>query len=90
VKRDLPDAAAESEADHVVAVVVDAAVQARDGGCSEGRETVQGEEMTVGSATGTSFSAPSEASGPTVLYLVEVRRRPTEQHLRRSELRPQA
>jgi hypothetical protein len=38
----------------------------------EGRETVQGDETTVESPRGATFSAPSEASGPTVLYLKKV------------------
>jgi hypothetical protein len=40
----------------------------------EGREAVPGEETTVESSMGSSFSAPSEASGPTVLYLKKVGR----------------
>jgi hypothetical protein len=32
-------------------------------------QTVHGEDRTVHSATGTSFSAPPEAPGPVVLYL---------------------
>lgn len=35
----------------------------------EGRERIPGEETTVESPAGTSFSAPSEASSPAVLYL---------------------
>jgi hypothetical protein len=38
----------------------------------EGRETVPGEDTTVERSMGTSFSAPSEASGPSVLYLKKV------------------
>jgi hypothetical protein len=38
----------------------------------EGRQTVPGEETTVERSMGTSFSAPSEASGPSVLYLKKV------------------
>jgi hypothetical protein len=33
------------------------------------RQTVPGQDRTVRSATGMSFSAPSQASGPVVLYL---------------------
>jgi hypothetical protein len=40
----------------------------------EGRQTVPGEATTVDPSMGTSFSAPSEASGPTVLYLKKVGR----------------
>jgi hypothetical protein len=35
----------------------------------EGRKTVPGDQMTVERSTATSFSRPSELSGPTVLYL---------------------
>jgi hypothetical protein len=38
----------------------------------EGRQTVPGEEATVDRSLATSFSAPSEAFGPTVLYLGRV------------------
>jgi hypothetical protein len=38
----------------------------------EGRQTVPGEETTVDRSTATGFSAPSEAFGPTVLYLRRV------------------
>jgi hypothetical protein len=40
----------------------------------EGRERILGEETTVESPAGRSFSAPSEASGPAVLYLRKVGR----------------
>lgn len=40
----------------------------------EGRERIQGKETTVESPTRTSFSAPSEASGRSVLYLKKVGR----------------
>jgi hypothetical protein len=38
----------------------------------EGRETVPGEATAVDRSTAASFSVPSEASGPTVLYLKRV------------------
>ena len=38
----------------------------------ESRETVQGDETTVESPRRTTFSAPSEISGPTALYLKKV------------------
>ena len=37
-----------------------------------GRQTVPGEAVTVDRSMATSFSAPSQASGPTVLYLKKV------------------
>jgi hypothetical protein len=40
----------------------------------EGREKIPGEETTVESPAGTSFSPPSEVSGPAVLYLKKVGR----------------
>jgi hypothetical protein len=40
----------------------------------EGRNTVPGEAATVESSMGTSFSAPSEVSGPSILYLKRIGR----------------
>jgi hypothetical protein len=40
----------------------------------DGRETIEGQQTTVESPRSTTFSAPSDASGPTVLYLRNVER----------------
>jgi hypothetical protein len=40
----------------------------------DGRETIEGQQTTVESPKSTTFSAPSDASGPTVLYLRNVER----------------
>jgi hypothetical protein len=40
----------------------------------EARQTIRGEATTVDPSMATSFSPPSEASGPTVLYLKKVGR----------------
>jgi hypothetical protein len=38
----------------------------------EGRESIQGQETTVESPADTTFTPPSDASGPTVLYLKRI------------------